>query len=147
MLERHRELAALHGHQADRVVAQARELREHVQGLGAGAGETERRSGPAVTPAIISLNARPSWTAARSSRNSAQPWHGRNVPTPKCGRSSSAGPRLVGSFAKSIIPARAPQCTTAVMVGMEREIVARMREGNQRGHSNPMLAEFPGRAL
>src|SRR5258708_18094170 len=32
VLERHRELAALHGHQADRVVAQARELtREHGQ--------------------------------------------------------------------------------------------------------------------
>ena len=60
---------------------------------------------------------------------------------PRSGRSSSAGPRP-GSFAKSIIPAR-PQYTTAAMVRMEREIVARMQEGNQRGYSDPMLVSPP----
>jgi hypothetical protein len=38
-----------------------------------------------------------------------------------------------------------PQYTTAAMVRMEREIVARMQEGNRRGYSDPMLAEFPAR--
>jgi hypothetical protein len=50
-----------------------------------------------------------------------------------------------GEFRQVDHPGAKPQYTAAAMVGMEREIVALMREGNQRGYSDPMLAEFLAR--
>ena len=43
------------------------------------------------------------------------------------------------SSAPSISRSGGQQYTTAAMLRMEREIIARMQEGNQRGYNDPML--------
>jgi hypothetical protein len=88
-------------------------------------------------PAIISLSVPRCWTGATFwKRLSIAAWAKRRMPT--SGRSSRSGPRR-GEFRTVDHAGVGQQYTTAAMVRMEREIVARMQEGNQRGMSDPML--------
>ncbi len=70
VLARHRELAAQYGHQADRVVAEARE-----QASTSFTSQIESRSRPSPMPAII-FRAFRCAGPARHSGSGAQPWHG-----------------------------------------------------------------------
>ena len=137
VLQRHRELAAQHGHQADRVVAQAR---EHTQLHAPSSDKTETdEDRPSPMPAIMSSSALPCrMSEASCRRRSAAAW--RKQPTNKCGmslRSESSAGRFV---AVGPVEGRAaPLYTTAEMVRMEQEIIGRMQSGNQRTYSDPML--------
>jgi len=138
VLERHRELAALHGHQADRVVAQARERgRRQVQ-------EPERQAQRAVTYARDHLFERAAVQDRRAILETALN-RGMGETTYAQVRQEFERRAQAGEFRQIDHPGARPQYTTAAMVGMEREIVERMREGNQRGYGDPMLAEFPAR--
>jgi conjugative relaxase-like TrwC/TraI family protein len=138
VLQRHRELAARHGHQADRVVAQAREHRQfHAPRSDKTELRTERQ---AVTYARNHVFERSAVQDERSilqaaiSRSMAQATYEqvRHEFTQRVQR---------GEFvAVGHIEGRAaPMYTTAEMIRMEREIVGRMQSGNQRYYSDPML--------
>jgi hypothetical protein len=102
VLERHRELAAQYGHQADRIVAEAR---AHSQRR---VYEPDRIAQQAVTPAIISSSVPPCWTGATFwKRRSIAAWVRRRMPISV--RSSRSGPREASS-ARSIMPER-DSCT------------------------------------
>jgi len=138
VLERHRELAAQHGHQADRVVAQALERgRRQAQ-------ESERQAQRAVTYARDHLFERAAIQDRRAILETALN-RGMGETTYAQVRQEFERRAQAGEFRQVEHPGAKPQYTTAAMVGMEREIVALMREGNQRGYSDPMLAEFPAR--
>jgi conjugative relaxase-like TrwC/TraI family protein len=138
VLERHRELAARHGHQADRVVAQAR---EHTQIHAPSSDKTELRTErQAVTYARNHVFERSAVQDERSilqaaiSRSMAQATHEQV-------RHEFAQRVHRGEFvAVGPIEGRAaPMYTTAEMIRMEQEIVGRMQSGNQRYFSDPML--------
>jgi ATP-dependent exoDNAse (exonuclease V) alpha subunit len=137
-LQRHRELAAQHGHQADRVVAQAR---EHTQIHAPSSDKTDLRTErQAVTYARNHVFERSAVQDERSilqaaiSRSMAQATYEqvRHEFTQRVHR---------GEFvAVSAIEGRAaPMYTTAEMIRMEQEIVGRMQSGNQRYYSDPTL--------
>jgi len=138
VLERHRELAAQHGHQADRIVALARERGQRQ------AQEPERQAQRAVTYARDHLFER---AAVQDRRAILETALNRGMGETTCAQVRQEFERRAqaGEFRQVDHPGAKPQYTTAAMVGMEREIVERMREGNQRGYSDPMLAEFPAR--
>jgi conjugative relaxase-like TrwC/TraI family protein len=138
VLARHRELAALHGHQADRVVAQALERGQQQ------AQELERQAQRAVTYARDHLFERAAVQDRRAILETALN-RGMGETTYAQVRQEFERRAKAGEFRQVDHPGAKPQYTTAAMVGMEREIVARMREGNQRGYSDPMLAEFSAR--
>ncbi len=138
VLERHRELAALHGHQADRVVAQARERGQRQ------AQEPERQAQRAVTYARDHLFERAAVQDRRAILETALN-RGMGETTYAQVRQEFERRAQAEEFRQVDHPGAKPQYTTAAMIGMEREIVALMREGNQRGYSDPMLAEFPAR--
>jgi conjugative relaxase-like TrwC/TraI family protein len=138
VLQRHRELAARHGHQADRVVAQAR---EHTQIHTPSSDKTELRTErQAVTYARNHVFERSAVQDERSilqaaiSRSMAQATHEQV-------RHEFALRVQRGEFvAVGPIEGRAaPMYTTAEMIRMEQDIVARMQSGNQRYYSDPML--------
>src|SRR5450631_2945807 len=138
VLKQHRELAARHGHQADRVVAQAR---EHIQIHLPSSDKTELRTErQAVTYARNHVFERSAVQDERSilqaaiSRSMAQATHEQV-------RQEFAQRVQRGEFvAVDPIEGRAaPMYTTAEMIRMEQEIVARMQGGNQRYFSDPML--------
>jgi conjugative relaxase-like TrwC/TraI family protein len=138
VLERHRELAALHGHQADRVVARALERGQRQ------AQEPERQAQRAVTYARDHLFERAAIQDRRAILETALN-RGMGETTYAQVRQEFERRAQAGEFRQVDHPGAKPQYTTAAMVGMEREIVSRMREGNQRGYGDPMLAEFPAR--
>ena len=138
VLERHRELAAQHGHQADRVVAQARERGQRQS------QEPERQAQRAVTYARDHLFERAAVQDRRAILETALN-RGMGETTYAQVRQEFERRAQAGEFRQVDHPGARPQYTTAAMVGMEREIVARMQEGNQRGYGAPMLAEFPAR--
>jgi len=138
VLERHRELAAQHGHQADRIVAQARERGQRQ------AQEPERQAQRAVTYARDHLFERAAVQDRRAILETALN-RGMGETTYAQVRQEFERRAQAGEFRQVDHPGAKPQYTTAAMVGMEREIIALMREGNQRGYGDPMLAEFPAR--
>jgi ATP-dependent exoDNAse (exonuclease V) alpha subunit len=138
VLERHRELAARHGHQADRVVAQARERGQRQ------AQEPERQAQRAVTYARDHLFERAAVQDRRAILEAALN-RGMGETTHAQVQQEFERRAQAGEFRQVDHPGARPQYTTAAMAGMEREIVARMREGNQRGYSDPMLADSPAR--
>jgi conjugative relaxase-like TrwC/TraI family protein len=138
VLERHRELAAQHGHQADRIVALARERGQRQ------AQESERQAQRAVTYARDHLFERAAVQDRRAILETALN-RGMGETTYTQVRQEFERRSQVGEFRQVDHPGAKPQYTTAAMLGMEREIVARMREGNQRGYGDQMLAEFPVR--
>jgi conjugative relaxase-like TrwC/TraI family protein len=142
VLQRHRELAAQHGHQADRVVAQAREhVREHGQREAHSPDQVAQR---AVTYARDHLFERAAIQDTRALLETALN-RGMGETTHAQVRQEFERRAQTGEFRAVDHAGAGRQYTTAAMVGMEREIVTRMREGNQRGYGDPMLAEFPAR--
>ena len=139
VLQRHRELAAQHGHQADRVVTQARERgQQHAYepDLNRSRGAAQR----AVTYARDHVFERESVEDKRSILEAALN-RGMGETTYAQVRQEFERRAQSGEF-RAIERGpehREPQYTTAAAVRMEREIVARMQEGNRRGYSDPML--------
>jgi len=141
VLRQHRELAAQHGHQADRVVAEARQQgQQH-------AHNPDKAAQVSVTYARDHLFERSAVESERSIMTAAL---GRSM-----GEANFAQVRQ--EFDKRVQTGefRAPepnsrqhgpkhagqQYTTAAMLRMERETIGQMQEGNRRGYSDPMLVE------
>lgn len=132
VLRRHRELAAQHGYQADRVVAHARQhghqRMQEVKGQAQSAMTWARdhvfeRS--AVQDGRAILEAALARSMGESTYSSIRQEFQRRINTGEFQELSQIGARR--------------QYTTRVMAGMEREIVARMLEGNGRDYGDPML--------
>jgi conjugative relaxase-like TrwC/TraI family protein len=134
VLQRHRELAAQYGDQADRVVAQAR---DHTQILAPHSNKTEQQ---AVTYARNHVFER---SAVQDERSILQAAISRSMAQASYGQVRHEFAQRVqrGEFvALGRVEGRAaPLYTTAEMVRMEQEIIARMQSGNQRTYSDPML--------
>ena len=132
VLQRHRELAAQHGNQADRIVAQARkQVQRHTY-------EPDQVAQQAVTYAREHLFER---SAVEDRRAILEAALNRGL-----GQVSSSQVReeferraQAGEFRTVEHAGAGRQYTTAAMLRMERDIVTRMQEGNQRGYSDPML--------
>jgi conjugative relaxase-like TrwC/TraI family protein len=138
VLQRHRELAARHGHQADRVVVQAREQAQiHVPSSDKTELRTERQ---AVTYARNHVFER---VAVQDERSILQAAISRSMAQATCEQVRHEFSQRVqrGEFvAVGPIEGRAAAMyTTAEMIRMEQEIVGRMQSGNQRYYSDPML--------
>jgi conjugative relaxase-like TrwC/TraI family protein len=158
VLQRHRELAAQHGHQADRVVAQARE-HQQTQGHGqkpangeaegqdqirgekqtqAHAHEPEHAAQRAVTYARDHVFER---SAVEDRRDILETALNRGMGQTTIAQVREEFERRVqtGEFVAVEHVGRSQQYTTATMLRMEREIIGHMQEGNRRGYDNPML--------
>jgi conjugative relaxase-like TrwC/TraI family protein len=132
VLQRHRELAALYGHQADRVVAHARRHgHQRMQEVKAPAQSavTWARDHVFERSAVQDGRAILETALARSmgetTYTSIRQEFERRINTGEFQELSQIGGRR--------------QYTTRVMARMEREIVGRMLEGNRRDYSDPML--------
>jgi conjugative relaxase-like TrwC/TraI family protein len=129
VLARHRELATQYGHQADKVVAAARaQEQRHVY-------EPDRIAQQAVTYARDHLFERSAVLDRRDLLEAALN-RGMGETTYAHIRQEFEQRAARGEF-RTV--GAGQQYTTAAMVRMEREIVARMQEGNQRGMNDPML--------
>jgi conjugative relaxase-like TrwC/TraI family protein len=132
VLERHRNLAAQYGHQADKVVAEAR---THEQRR---AYEPDRIAQQAVTYARDHLFERSAVLDRRELLEAALN-RGMGETTYAHIRQEFAQRTARGEFRIVNHAGAGQQYTTAAMLRMEREIITRMQEGNQRGMSDPML--------
>jgi conjugative relaxase-like TrwC/TraI family protein len=132
VLRRHRELAAQYGHQADRVVAQARAHGQHQ------AREPEMQAQRAVTWARDHVFER---SAVQDRRAILETAMSRGMGETTYASIQQEFERRVrtGEFREVAHSGVDRQFTTSAMVRMEREIIARMQEGNQRGYGDPML--------
>jgi len=134
VLERHRELAAQHGHQADRVVAEAlAHSQDHTY-------ESDRIAQQAVTYARDHLFERSAVLDRRDLLEAALS-RGMGETTYAQIRQEFEQRAARGEFRTVDHAGAGQQYTTAAMLRMEREIVARMQEGNQRGVNDPMLVD------
>ncbi len=134
VLARHRELAAQYGHQADRVVAEARaHSHRHVY-------EPDRTAQQAVTYARDHLFERSAVLDRRDLLEAALS-RGMGETTYAHVRHEFEQRAKRGEFRTVDHDGRGQQYTTAAMLRMEREIIARMQEGNQRGVNDPMLVD------
>jgi len=138
VLQRHRELAAQHGHQADCVVALAR---EHAQLHTPHSDKTEQQ---AVTYARNHVFER---SAVQDERSILQAAISRSMAqaTYEQVRHEFAQRVQRGEFVVigPVEGRAAPLYTTAEMVRMEQEIIGRMQSGNQRTYNDPMLVAPP----
>ena len=132
VLRRHRELAAQFGHQADRVVAQARMHGQYQT------REPEIQAQRAVTWARDHLFERSAVQDRRAILKSALA-RGMGETTYASIRQEFERRVRTGEFREVIHNGAGPHFTTTDMIRMEREIIARMQEGNRRGHGDPML--------
>jgi conjugative relaxase-like TrwC/TraI family protein len=132
VLRRHRELAAEHGHQADRVVAHARQ-HDHQRMQD---GKAQAQS--AVTWARDHVFERSAVQDDRAILETALA-RGMGETTYTSIRQEFQRRINTGEFQELSQTGARRQYTTRVMVGMEREIVGRMLEGNRRYYSDPML--------
>ena len=136
VLQRHRELAAQFGNQADRVVAHARQHGRHRM------QEAKAQAQSAMTWARDHVFERSAVQDARAILETALA-RGMGETTYASVRQEFQRRINTGEFQElSQIDART-QYTTRVMAGMEREIVARMLEGNRRDYGDPMLVSPP----
>ena len=132
VLERHRNLAAQYGHQANRVVAEARAHEQrHLY-------EPDRIAQQAVTYARDHLFERSAVLDWRDLLEAALN-RGMGETTYAHVRQEFAQRAAHGEFCTLDHAGAGQRYTTAAMVRMEREIVARMQEGNQRGVNDPTL--------
>jgi conjugative relaxase-like TrwC/TraI family protein len=132
VLQRHRELAAQYGHQADHVVAQARQHGQyHVP-------EPEVQAKRAVTWARDHVFER---SAVQDRRAILETALVRGMGETTYAQVRQEFERRIdsGEFREVSHVGAGRQYTTAVMVRMEREIVGRMQEGNRRDYGDPML--------
>src|SRR5712692_8270813 len=132
VLQRHRELAAQYGHQADRVVAQARQPGQYQ------IPEPEVQAKQAVTWARDHVFERSAVQDRRAILETALV-RGMGETTYAQVRQEFERRIEAGEFREVSHVGAGRQYTTAVMVRMEREIVGRMQEGNRRDYSDPML--------
>ena len=132
VLQRHRELAAQYGHQADRVVAQARQHSQHQM------PEPEVQAKQAVTWARDHVFER---SAVQDRRAILETALVRGMGETTYARIRQEFERRIkaGEFREVSHVGPGRQYTTAVMVRMESEIVGRMQEGNRRDYGDPML--------
>ena len=132
VLHRHRELAAQYGHQADRVVAQARENGQHRM------EDPEMQAQRAVTWARDHVFER---SAVHDRRAILEAALGRGMGETTYAQIRQEFERRIetGEFREVSQVGAGRQYTTAAMERMEREIVGRMQEGNRRDYSDPML--------
>jgi conjugative relaxase-like TrwC/TraI family protein len=136
VLRQHRELAAQHGHQADRIVAEARQQSQqhaHSPDKAAQVSVTYARDHLFERSAVESERSIMTAALSRSmgEANFAQVRQefNRRVQTGEF-RAVEYGPKH-----------KDQQYTTAAMLRMERETIGQMQEGNRRGYSDPMLVE------
>lgn len=132
MLQQHRELAAQFGHQADHVVAKAKELQQVLQ-----PEKTVQQSVTYSRNHVLERSAVQDERAilqAAIDRSMGQASHSqvRNEFEQRVARGE------LREIARSDGRA-APLYTTSEMMRMEREIVGQMQRGNQRGYDDPML--------
>ncbi len=132
VLQRHHELAAQYGHQADRVVAQARQHGQYQM------PEPEMQAQRAVTWARDHVFERSAVGDRRAILETALV-RGMGETTYAQVRQEFERRIEAGEFREVSHVGAGRQYTTAVMVRMEREIVGRMQEGNRRDYSDPML--------
>jgi conjugative relaxase-like TrwC/TraI family protein len=132
VLRRHRELAAQYGHQADRVVAQAQAHGQHQM------QEPAMQAQRAVTWARDHVFERSAVQDRRAILESAL---ARGMGETTCASIRQEFDRRIktGEFREIAQNGAGPQFTTTVMMHMEREIIARMQDGNRRGYGDPML--------
>jgi hypothetical protein len=132
VLQRHRELAAHYGHQADRVVAQARQHGQYQ------VPEPEVQAQRALTWARDHVFER---SAVQDRRAILETALVRGMGETTYAQVWQEFERRIeaGEFREVSHVGAGKQYTTALMVRMEREIVGRMREGNRRDYSDPML--------
>jgi conjugative relaxase-like TrwC/TraI family protein len=136
VLQRHRELAAQHGHQADRIVAQALQHgHQRTQDI-------KSQAQSAVTWARDHVFER---SAVQDSRAILETALARSMGETTYTSIWQEFQRRVntGEFQEVVQIGARRQYTTRVMAGMEREIVDRMLEGNRRGYGDPMLVSPP----
>jgi len=132
VLQRHRELAAKYLHQADRVVAQARQHGQYQ------IPEPEIQAKQSVTWARDHVFERAAVQDRRAILETALV-RGMGETTYAQVRQEFERRIETGEFREVSHVGAGRQYTTAVMVRMEREIVGRMQEGNRRDYSDPML--------
>ena len=132
VLQRHRELAAQYGHQADRVVAHARQHGQYQM------PEPEVQAKQAVTWARDHVFERSAVQDRRAILETALV-RGMGETTYTQVRQEFERRIEAGEFREVSHVGAGRQYTTAVMVRMEREIVGRMQEGNRRDYGDPML--------
>jgi conjugative relaxase-like TrwC/TraI family protein len=132
VLRRHRELAAQYGHQADRVVAQAREHGQYQ------IREPEMQAQRAVTWARDHVFERSAVQDRRAILEAALA-RGMGDTTYASVRQDFERRIKAGEFREVPHSGAGRQFTTTAMVHMEREIVSRMQEGNRRDYGDPML--------
>jgi hypothetical protein len=132
VLQRHRELAAQYGHQADRVVAQARQHGQYQ------IPEPEVQAKQAVTWARDHVFERSAVQDRRAILETALV-RGMGETTYAQVRQEFERRIEACEFREVSHVGGGRQYTTAVMVRMEREIVCRMQQGNRRDYSDPML--------
>jgi conjugative relaxase-like TrwC/TraI family protein len=132
VLQRHRELAAQYGHQADRVVAQACQHRQYQM------PEPEVQAKQAVTWARDHVFERSAVQDRRAILETALV-RGMGETTYAQVRQEFERRIETGEFREVSHIGAGQQYTTATMVRMEREIVGRMQQGNRRDYCDPML--------
>ena len=133
VLQRHRELAAQYGHQADKIVTQAREYRQRQH-----AYEPDQAAQRAVTYARDHVFER-SAVADRRDILEAALNRGMGQTTYAQVRQEFEHRVQAGEF-RAVEHVEAGQhYTTAAMLRMERETIGHMQEGNRRGYNDPML--------
>jgi conjugative relaxase-like TrwC/TraI family protein len=143
VLRQHRELAAQHGHQADRIVAEARGYNQQQSrdpGKAAQMSVTYARDHLFERSAVASeraiLTAALDRSMGEASFSEVRLEFGRRVETGEF--------RVVDPDAKYQGPKHeGQQYTTAAMLRMEQETITHMRAGNRRGYADPMLT-LPG---
>ena len=132
VLQRHRELAAQYGHQADRVIAQARQHGQYQM------PEPEVQAQRAVTWARDHVFERSAVQDRRAILETALV-RGMGETTYAQVRQEFERRIEAGEFREVSHVGAGRQYTTAAMVRMEREILGRMEQGNRRDYSDPML--------
>ena len=136
VLQRHRELAAQYGYQADRVVAHARQ-HGHQRML-----EVKAQAQSAVTWARDHVFER---SAVQDRRAILETAIARSMGETTYSNIQQEFDRRIntGEFQELSPVGARRQYTTRAMAGMEREIVDRMLEGNRRDYRDPMLVSPP----
>ncbi|HWG20540.1 MAG TPA: MobF family relaxase [Terracidiphilus sp.] len=132
VLRRHRELAAQHGHQAERVVAQSRTHGQYQM------REPDMHAQRAVTWARDHVFERSAVQDRRAILETALA-RGMGETTYAAIQREFERRARTGEFREVVHSGAGRQFTTSAMIRMEREIIARMQEGNRRTYSDPML--------
>ncbi len=138
VLQRHRDLSAQFGHQADRVVAKAQERTHHHR------QQPEKTAQQAATYARNHVFER---SAVQDERAILQSMLDRGMGQLSYGDARREFAHRVASGEFRSLGHReghaAPQYTTTEMVRMEKEIIGYMQAGNERNYGHPMMISPP----